>query len=190
MKKVVFAIFSMLPLLVQAHVGADAGAHHDASMLQGFTHPFTGFDHLAAMLTVGVWSVLSFRHRTSGMWFVPASFAALLLLGGIAGVSGMSLPAVEPMIALSLLVLGLLVAGRVRMPLAAGAGIVGAFAIFHGLAHGSELPAAALGGMVAGTLLLHLAGMALGRFVLERHVWLPRIAGLLVAAFGLNLLVS
>ena len=100
------------------------------------------------------------------------------------------------MIAASVLVFGLLIANSatLRLPLSLGMAIVGGFALFHGLAHGAELPAtgaaAALAGMLAGTLLLHMTGMLLGHFVLTRHRWLPRIARLAVAAFGLSLLTA
>lgn len=190
MKRTLPAVAALLPSLAIAHTGTDAGIHHGALLLDGFAHPFTGLDHLSAMVAVGVWSVLCFRHAGKRMLSVPAAFAGLLWVGGIAGVAGFGLPGVEAMVAVSLLVLGLLIAARVRLPLPAGAGLVGAFAIFHGLAHGAELPAAALGGMVAATLLLHLGGMALGHFVLNRHQWLPRIAGMAVAAFGIGLLAT
>jgi urease accessory protein len=190
MRRVIPLSIALLPVLAHAHNGVDAGLHHGLPWMQGFVHPFTGLDHLAAMLTVGIWSVLSFRHQGRVMWWVPLSFASLLLVGGIAGVAGIVLPLVEPMIAVSLLALGLLVAWRVRLPLPMSAGLVGTFAVFHGLAHGSELPAVALVGMVAGTLVLHLSGMTLGHFVLARHVWLPRLAGFAVAAFGLGLLAG
>lgn len=190
MNKLLLTLVSLAPTLALAHTGADAGMHHGSPLFDGFTHPFTGLDHLAAMVAVGVWSVLCFRHAGRRMLIVPAAFAALLLAGGIAGVAGLGLPGVEPVIASSLLVLGLMIAARVHLPLPAGAGLVGAFAVFHGLAHGAELPAAALGGMVAATLLLHLSGMVLGHFVLNRHQWLPRIAGMAVAAFGISLLAA
>lgn len=190
MKRYILALAALLPTLALAHAGPDAGAHH--GFMDGFTHPFTGLDHLAAMVAVGVWSVLAFRHTGRAQWAAPAAFAGVLLIGGLLAFAGVSLPGVEPMIATSLVVLGLLVATRVQMPAAAGAALVGAFALFHGLAHGAELPVdqavAALSGMVLGTALLHLSGMALGRFVLARQVWLPRIAGAAVALFGASLL--
>ncbi|MFT3737004.1 MAG: HupE/UreJ family protein [Rhodocyclaceae bacterium] len=190
MQRILLALAALLPTLALAHTGGDAGAHH--GFMEGFTHPFTGLDHMAAMIAVGVWSTLSFHDKGRMLWAVPAAFAGLLLIGGLASFGGLELPFVEPVIAASLVVLGLLVATRVKMPVAAGAALVGAFAIFHGVAHGSELPAeqaaAALSGMVLGTLILHLTGMALGRFVLDRHVWLPRIAGIGVALFGASLL--
>ncbi len=191
MKRALIALAALLPALALAHVGADHH-HHDSALLAGFTHPFTGLDHLAAMVAVGVWSTLAFRHAGRAQWAVPAAFALLLLLGGIAGFAGLALPVVESVIAASLVLLGLFVATRLKMPLPAAAALVGAFAVFHGVAHGVELAGdsavAALGGMVAGTLILHLTGMALGAFVLNRHVWLPRIAGLSVALFGVSLL--
>lgn len=182
----------LLPASAFAHIGADAGIHHGSAFITGLAHPFTGLDHMGAMLSVGIWSVLVFDRSRRSVWTLPAAFASVLLVGGVLGFYGISLPVVEPMIAASLLVLGLMVALRVRFPLLVGAFIVGIFAIFHGIAHGSELPAsyaaAALSGMVLGTMLLHLSGMLLARFVLLRHVWLPRIAGGAVAMLGAGLL--
>jgi urease accessory protein len=194
MRRFLLALCTLLPVAAFAHIGADAGTHHGSAFLMGLTHPFTGVDHMAAMIMVGIWSVLAFRKTSHAVLAAPAAFASLLLVGGLMGFAGVSVAAVEPMIAASLLVLGLMVGLRVKLPLAGGALVVGSFAIFHGIAHGSELPAeqalAALSGMLLGTLALHASGMALGRCVLERNVWLPRIAGLAVALFGLSLLAA
>ncbi len=183
---------SLFPALAFAHIGADAGIHHESAFLTGLTHPFTGLDHMAAMLMVGVWSMLAFREAR--VWAAPASFAAMLAVGGLIGFSNSGLALVEPMIAASLIVLGLMVGLKLRLPVTLGATLVGAFAIFHGIAHGSELPAqqalTALSGMLLGTLILHLAGMGLGRFVIGRREWLPRLAGAAVALFGLSLLAA
>lgn len=193
MKRALIALAALLPALASAHIGADAGSHHSSAFLSGFTHPFTGLDHMAAMLMVGVWSMLSFRHSLRNALVTPAAFASVLLLGALAGFAG-SLGGVEAMIAASLLVLGLLVALGVKLPVWAGALIAAGFAFFHGFAHGTELPAeraaAALAGMVLGTVLLHVAGMALARFGLSRNVWLPRLAGAAVAGFGAVLLAA
>jgi urease accessory protein len=190
--------------LASAHVGA--GFHdHDSDALSSFTagitHPLTGLDHLAAMLSVGVWSALAGGAsrglmRTGPpslgrMLAVPLAFAAMLLVGALLSLNGRSVPGVEPMIAASLLVLGLLVAARFSLPPAAGAALVGVFALFHGLAHGQELgghATAALAGMVVTTLALHAAGIALGTALRQRPAWLPRLAGGGVALFGLSLL--
>lgn len=194
MEKIMLMLFVLIPCFAHAHTGTDAAVHHGSALAEGFIHPFTGLDHLAAMLLVGIWSVQCFHHQKRGAWLIPAVFAALLLCGGLLGMAGAGLPQVESMIAVSLLVFGLLVACRIRLALPLGTGLVGTFAVFHGLAHGAELPtnaaAAALSGMVGGTLLLHLAGMALGYLVLIRHQHLASIVGLGVAAFGLSLLAA
>lgn len=178
-----------LPLVALAH---SAGVEHDhgtlASLGAGFTHPFTGLDHLAAMVALGVWSALSTRK----VWLAPLAFAAALLVGALLGLSGVAVPAVEPMIAASLLVIGLLVAAGHRMPLAVGAAGAALFALFHGAAHGTELSdagaVAAVLGMVLATALLHAAGVGIGLLLRDRNRWLPRAAGAAVAVFGLTLL--
>ena len=163
-----------------AHVGADSGAHH--GFLAGFTHPLTGLDHLAAMLAVGMWSAVTSKR----IWAAPLSFAALLLVGALAAKAGLVFPAVEPMIAASLLVMGLLLATRQRLPAAAGALLAGGFALFHGAAHGQELVGlGALAGMVASTLMIHLAGLGLGRAMQHRSAALPRWMGSAIALVGL-----
>lgn len=190
--------------VASAHVGA--GLHeHGSSTLSSFTagatHPLTGLDHLAAMLSVGVWSAMAGGAgrgltRTGSPSFgrllaAPLAFAAMLLVGALLSLNGLSVPGVEPMIAASLLVLGLLVVARPSIPPLAGAALVGGFALFHGLAHGQELgghATAALAGMVLTTLALHAAGIALGTALRQRQAWLPRLAGAGVALFGLTLL--
>ena len=184
------AALSTLPLLAAAHTGADAGAHH--GFTAGLLHPLTGTDHLAAMLAVGVWSALAARSVREMLW-APLAFAAMLLAGALAGLAGVSLPAVEPMIAASLLVIGLLAATRLRLPGPAAAALVGVFAAFHGIAHGTELAgdsgaAAAMAGMVLATVLLHAAGLAIG-WTLRHHAAWPRVAGAGVALFGTTLLL-
>ncbi len=165
-----------------AHVGADAGGHH--GLLTGFSHPLTGLDHLAAMLAVGFWSALTTRR----VWAAPLAFAGLLLVGALLAQAGIAFPGIEPMIAASMLVAGLLLAAQVRLPEAAGALLVGAFALFHGAAHGQELAGTtALLGMVAGTAVLHLIGMGLGLLLRARAAWLPRLAGAAVALFGMTM---
>lgn len=184
-------LFAALPLAASAHTGVDAGLHH--GFLAGFLHPLTGPDHLAAMVAVGLWSALAARRAWPDLLWAPLGFALMLLAGALAGLGGLQLPAVEPMIAASLLVLGLLVATRKRLPAFATAALVGVFAIFHGLAHGQELhgeagAALALAGMLAATVLLHATGIAAGWTLRHGHRWLPRIAGAAVALFGVALL--
>ncbi len=181
-----------LPALAMAHTGADAGHHHGTAdaLAAGLSHPFTGLDHLAAMVALGVWSALTTRRA----WVAPLAFAATLLVGALIGLAGVTLPAVEPMIATSLLVLGLLLAVNARLPAAAGAALAAVFALFHGAAHGAELAgpaaAAALAGMVVATALLHGVGIGIGLLLRHRAAWLPRAAGAAVALFGVALLVN
>jgi urease accessory protein len=184
------ALLALVPAIAGAHVG-DTGHAHDAvaGLRAGFGHPFSGTDHLLAMVVLGAWSALALRR----VWLAPLAFVAALLVGALAAMAGIALPGVEPMIAASLLALGLLTATRARLPMAAGMSVAALFALFHGAAHGQALQgaygAAALAGMLAATALLHLAGIGLGLAVRRRSVWLPRLAGAAVALFGTVLLV-
>lgn len=175
-----------LPLAALAHTGADAGSHH-SGLLAGLMHPLTGLDHLAAMLVVGLWS----GQTAQRSWVAPLAFAALLLTGALLASSGLAWPAVEPMIAASLLVLGLLLATRRGLPAPAAAALVGGFALFHGAAHGGELAGgAALAGMLLSTVALHAAGVLAGRALRQRAAALPRVLGGAVALAGSALLLA
>lgn len=185
------ALLIALPLAASAHTGVDGGVHH--GFAAGFLHPLTGADHLAAMVAVGLWSALTARRAWPDLLWAPLGFAVMLLAGALAGLAGVHLPAVEPMIAASLLVLGLLVVTQRRLPGLAAASLVGMFAVFHGAAHGQELAgesgaALTLGGMLAATVLLHVAGIAIGWTLRHSHRWAPRLAGAVVAIFGVALL--
>lgn len=158
-----------------------------AGFAAGFGHPLLGLDHLLAMIAVGLWaSQLGGR----AVWRVPAAFVMALALGALLAVLGMSLPAVEPGIMASMLVVGLLIAFAVRLPTAAGMAIVALFALCHGHAHGAEMPVAAQPvlyglGFVLASALLHGAGVGLGltmaRLATPR---LTRAAGAAVALAG------
>lgn len=189
---------ALLPLAASAHVGVDGTvAHQHVGFMQGLAHPFTGLDHLAAMVAVGLWSASAARGGRDLMW-APLGFAAMLLAGALAAMAGLRVPAVEPMIAASLLVIGLLAATRLRLPGPVAAALVGVFAIFHGAAHGQELAGeggaavamTALAGMVLATALLHVVGLGLGGALRQRGAWLPRAIGAGVALFGASLLAS
>ena len=174
-------------LTTLAHTGADGGLH-DITFSTGLLHPLTGADHLAAMLAVGLWSATT-ATSARRLWTAPAAFAGMLLAGALMGLGGTALPAVEPMIAASLLVLGLLLASRAKLPAAASAGVVGVFAVFHGIAHGTELAGgsngfAPLAGMLMATAALHLAGVGLGLAMRRHSAWWPRVTGGLVALLG------
>lgn len=167
-----------------AHPGHENGLH-DVTFMDGLLHPLTGLDHMAAMVAVGLWSAMTARR----VWLAPITFAGMLLVGAMLGLSGLELPAVEPMIASSLLVLGLLVATKAQVPAALAAGIVGLFAVFHGVAHGSELAGGGNGwmplvGMLIATMGLHLAGVGAGVALRTHSIWWPRVAGSLVSLLG------
>jgi urease accessory protein len=184
-------LIAALPLAAAAHTGADAGLHH--GFLSGFLHPLTGVDHLAAMVAVGLWSALTARRAWPDLLWAPLGFALMLLAGALLGLAGVQLPAVEPMIAASLLALGLLVLTQRRLPALAAAALVGVFAVFHGVAHGQELhsesgAALTLAGMLIATGLLHAVGIAIGWSLRHANRWVPRVAGAAVAIFGVALL--
>lgn len=167
----------------QAHTGEGVAGGFGS----GFLHPLFGWDHVVAMVAVGLWGAVL---GAPALWLLPVVFPVVMAMGGAWGVAGLPLPAVEAGIALSGVVLGLLVAFAVRAPLWAAALIVGAFAIFHGHAHGTELPVAAdpviyAVGFVIATGLLHLAGIAVGLlWGRPAGVWAVRGAGAVVAAVG------
>ena len=190
---VLLAAVAALPLAASAHTGVDGGMHH--GFVTGFMHPLTGADHLAAMVAVGFWSALAARRAWPDLLWAPLAFAGMLLAGALAGLAGVQLPAVEPMIAASLLVLGLLVVTRVHLPAVAAMVVVGVFAVFHGVAHGYELAseegaALTLAGMVCATVLLHAIGIAFGWALRNANAWLPRVAGAAVVGLGATLLAQ
>jgi urease accessory protein len=175
-----------------------AFAHADAAsitggFLSGFFHPITGLDHVVAMVAVGLWGAFLGR---PAIWILPIVFPLVMAFGGALGVAGVNIPYIETGIALSGVVLGLAVAFAVRPPLWIAAILVGAFAIFHGHAHGTELPSAANPliysiGFVIGTGLLHLAGILFGE--LTRWSWgniAVRAGGVVIALIGLAFLLG
>jgi len=170
--------------LAQAHVGTDGGHHHH-TFIDGLVHPFTGADHLAAMLGVGLWSA---RHA-GRRWLAPLAFVAMLLAGALLALVGVQFMAVETVIAVSLLAVGALLFSNARIGAGWGAAIVGGFALFHGAAHGQELGAGpALAGMVLATACLHAIGIAIGVALQRRVPWAAQAAGAAVALLGIGLL--
>ena len=179
-----------LALVISASAGAAAahtGEGIQGGLLSGFTHPIYGWDHVVAMVAVGLWG--GFLGKPA-IWILPVVFPLVMAAGAAMGVMGVPLPAVETGIALSGVVLGLLVALAVQAPLWVAAVIVGVFAVFHGHAHGTELPEAAnpfayAVGFVAGTGLLHLIGIALGFLTkIPNGQWIVRAGGLAIAVVG------
>jgi urease accessory protein len=163
--------------------------------MTGLLHPLGGLDHLLAMLAVGMWSAVSARRAGPALLWGPLAFANMLVLGALLGLQGLGGMVVEPMVAASVLALGLLVLTRKGMSTAASMALVGGFAVFHGLAHGAELattgnPFAAVAGMFAATIGLHVTGVALGWSLRAAPVWASRATGAAVAASGVALLLQ
>ncbi|NII73022.1 urease accessory protein [Dyella sp. SG562] len=150
----------VLSLPAYAHTGTGLAG----GFLAGFAHPLSGADHLLAMVSVGLWGAFLGRPLVH---LLPVVFPAMMVGGAMLGMFGAPLPSVESGIALSVLVLGLCIALAWRAPAWAAVAVVALFALFHGYAHGRELPAAAdpvgySSGFVLATGLLHVAGIALG----------------------------
>jgi len=159
-------LMGVAALALSASAYAHTGHGELTGFVTGFSHPLLGLDHLLAMLAVGVWAA-QVRSENRIMWTAPLVFVAAMLMGAMLGLIGLAVPLVEPMIAVSVLVFGLLVAARAQknavvMPL------VAAFALFHGIAHGAEFSVVAdasiatwMLGFVLATALLHAAGIAI-----------------------------
>ena len=165
------------PALAQAH----PGGHHVTGFTAGATHPLLGLDHLLAMIAVGLWAT---QLKGRATWVIPAAFVAVMSAGGLLASNGMILGGAEVGIVASVLTLGVLVAGSVRLPLAASVALVSTFAFFHGQAHGAEMPANATAltyaaGFALTTAMLHAAGI--GAALLLREAVAVRAVGATVA---------
>ena len=182
-------ILATMPLAGLAHEGA--GVNH--GLLHGLSHPLGGLDHLIAMIAVGLWAK---QLGGRAVWLVPSAFIALMIGGAVLGLSGVAVPSVEAGIAVSVLVLGLLITGAYRMPLAICCLLVGLFAVFHGNAHGLELPASASAigymiGFVMATGILHAVGIAVGQLHdSQKFRLLNRLVGTAIALVGVYLALA
>ena len=184
-----FAVALLLPTAASAHSGTGLAG----GFASGFVHPLSGADHMLAMVSVGIWGAFLGRPL---VFALPMIFPAMMAVGGAAGMAGIGLPPVELGIAVSVLVLGLMIAFAARAPVWMACGIVAVFALFHGYAHGAELPSAAdpVGysvGFVLATGLLHVAGIGLGLARVKRAGEIAlRAAGGLIAGAGVWFLVA
>lgn len=175
-----------------AHPGEAGHVHGFAA---GFAHPIGGLDHVLAMVAVGL---LAATLGGRALWAVPATFVLVMAAGGALGVSGVALPYTEIGIALSVVVLGLLVALRLHWSTAAAMAVVALFAVFHGHAHGTEMPLDASGvayaaGFMSATALLHLAGIGLGILAGKASAYQERaaqVAGGVIALAGVAILAG
>lgn len=175
----------------QAHTG-----HGTSGLYEGLAHPL-GADHLLAMLAVGIWSVCALPARQT--WQGPATFMLSLMLSAALGAAGLSLPFLEQMIALSVVLFGvMLVLSRTRLPVGLGLGLVALAASLHGLAHGAETPATGFvtyaAGFLATTAALHFGGVAAGfgirKALADKANWAMTGLGTLCGGAGLYLLAS
>jgi len=188
LKRILGALALLLsPALAFAHPG-----HGDNGLIAGISHPLGGLDHLLAMLAVGLWAA---QQQGAARWALPCTFVGTLLIGGLLGFEGLNLPALEGGIAASVFALGLAVALAVRPPLGMAVGATALFALFHGVAHGLELPEMSspwtyATGFVAATAVLHAAGYALVRVLPQAAAPLVRLAGAASAATGVWLLAG
>lgn len=177
----------LLPSLAYAHPG-----DHFGGFMHGLAHPTGGLDHVCAMLAVGLWAA-----QTGGrsLWAVPLTFVSVMALGGALPALGIGLPFVEQGIVLSVLLLGILVAASVRLPLWLACSMVGLFALWHGQAHGAEMPAWASGisyalGFVLATASLHAAGIAFGLGMRRQMREFAHLTGSGIALCGIYLAVA
>jgi urease accessory protein len=179
---------SLLPIPAVAHMGTGLPGGFES----GFMHPFSGIDHLLAMVSVGLWGAFLGQPL---IYVLPVIFPAMMVAGAIMGMFALPLPPVEIGIALSVLVLGGCIALPVKAPVWAACIVVGIFALFHGYAHGKELPSAAdpvaySVGFVLATGLLHVSGICLGLLNdLRRGIVVTRSMGGIIAVVGVWFLI-
>jgi len=183
----ILLLTSATPVFAHVQQGQAAG------YLTGLSHPISGLDHVLAMIAVGLWGAQLGR---PAVWILPVTFPMMMAFGAFLGLAGIPLPGVEIGIALSAVLLGIMVAGELKPSLLIAAVIVAFFAVFHGHAHGTELPAGQSGlmysiGFVMATGGLHGVGIAIGLI----HKWqagkvLLRVSGLVVALAGIGFLWS
>lgn len=186
------AVLAAAPTAALAHVGVG----ETSGFVHGFSHPIGGLDHVLALVLVGIFA---WQLGGRALWLVPTTFVAVMVVGGALGIAGIDVPFVEIGIALSVAVLGAAVAFGVKAPAAAAMGLVAVFAIFHGHAHGAEMPEDAGGvayaaGFMLATALLHVAGIGLGYGIGrigERHgPAVVRLAGAAASVAGIGLLAG
>lgn len=185
---------STIIALVLATIPSVAYAHDGSNMpfggfLSGLIHPVLGYDHLLAMLSVGI---LSAQIGGRAIWTVPATFIGVMGIGGALGLMDIGLTTTEAGIAASLIVLGMIIAADRKLPTLLMMAGVGFFAIFHGYAHGSEMPTVAEPvlyalGFMTGTALIHIAGVVIGNISMhyERGPLVLRVGGGLIAFVGI-----
>lgn len=191
LSKPLYLMISLILLITPELAFAHTGEGPVGGFISGFTHPLFGWDHVVAMVAVGLWGAFLGK---PAIWVLPIVFPLIMVVGGVLGILGIEIPSVETGIAASAVVLGLLVAFRLRFPIYIAMVIVAVFAIFHGHAHGTEIPTAAdpisyAIGFVLATGLLHLFGIVFGelsRWQFGRYM--VQAGGLAIAVVGIAFL--
>lgn len=195
MKRPIFALSTVLTLLASPAF-AHTGIGPVSGVAAGFSHPILGLDHVLAMVAVGI---LAAQLGGRALWAVPAAFVGMMIVGGILGATAVPVPFVEMGITGSIVILGFVIALGRRLPLAGAMALVGVLAVFHGHAHGTEMPETVGGleygaGFVMATALLHVVGVALGIGLNRASEKLApvalRIGGGMIAAAGIALAAS
>jgi len=179
-------LISLIPGIAYAH---DGSVLPFGGFLSGLVHPVLGYDHLLAMLSVGI---LSAQIGGRAIWTVPATFVSVMALGGLLGFIDIGLSSTEIGIAASLVILGSIIAAERKLPIRLAMAGVGFFAVFHGYAHGSEMPQTAepvayAAGFLTGTALIHIAGVVIGDIArhYQRGPMVLRVGGVLIAITGI-----
>lgn len=189
MKKLLtFIALSTLSAAALAHPN-HGDAVHSTGFVNGLLHPVSGWDHILAMVAVGLWAA-SFQGKARIA--IPAAFVLTMLFGFAYGAQGGGIAMMEQGIAVSVLVIGLAAAWAQRIPAVVAMVVVGAFALFHGVAHGAELHGNAwqfAAGFALSTIALHVAGYFTGA-ALRQNIWLTRAVGTLIGAVGLGLMLA
>jgi urease accessory protein len=191
------ALAAALAAIVALAGTSPADAHllnaSGAGWSQGFAHPFSGLDHILAMVAVGIWAAQNGR---PALWLLPIAFPLAMIAGGLLALAGVPVPGVETGIAASVAVLGLMIALAARPPLPLAVALVGLFALFHGHAHGTELPEAASPvlyglGFVLATAILHAIGLGIG-YVIRQPLGARavRVGGAAIALAGVGLFIG
>lgn len=167
----------LIPNMAHAHAG------HAAGWEAGLLHPFTGLDHLSALIAVGIWAK---QMGGRAVWCVPLAFICVMALGGLLGIAAIPLHFIEGGVLASVLVLGALIASQARYSLPVSMSLVSLFALFHGYAHGVEMPHNASGfgyalGFMLSTAALHLTGITIASALARSGL---RILGMLIALIG------
>ena len=194
--KKVLGLSAMFMLAAVSGAEAHVGVGIAGGTVAGFTHPVAGLDHVLAMIAVGV---LAAQQGGKALWFIPLTFVAMMLVGGAVGVAGVAVPFVEQGILGSIIILGFVVALGRAMSIPLAMAMVGVFALFHGHAHGTEMPMDASGvlyglGFAIATALLHVSGIgaatSVQKFVRQTApVWV-RVCGGTIATVGMAMLAG